>query len=505
MHYNLPAALRQGKERFWIVFLLFLYFLVRLWGLPGETVNRLYDEGVHLALMQMLALRKGELYRDFLFIHPPGVIWIGSWLWFKVHGSLFAIRLLGILFSSLVLAPLYVISRKLYGASGALITLALVALSPGFGGWMGRYLMLEQPANVAIYLSLWILLRKDGSGGGAVIAGLLMAADFLIKETAAPAAFAIAIALIYCGGGAFSAVPGTRLQDRIRIALTRNYSWLWFTIGFLSLFIPIFLCLAHIPGYLFDTFKINAEENFFWNLRPYELINGFYQMPLPMTFGAVGVFLMIIRPQSSEERFLGVFALGLDLIMLITPRRFYWRYLLHAMPVFCLGFAAWLARWRARPRSLVIKRIVYSLLCLLILTDLVSFILSFTVEEKYPPGWNVALETLHNQPGPLFTLDPIWSAASHLPLYPWKSACDVVALGQYGDVTASELTNVASKCPTVLLNKLTMQNLPRSTYLYILENYHSTYSFGKPGSTYYVDVLSRNRNSVPLPGSRSAK
>jgi dolichyl-phosphate-mannose--protein O-mannosyl transferase len=137
---------------------LLLYFGLRFWNLPYQPVNTLFDEGVHLALMQMLAREEGALYRDFLFIHPPGVILVGAWLWKRVEGNLFLLRCLYILFCALALPPFYALVKRYYGVRAVFGTLLLLAVTPGFSTWLGRTIFLELPLNVVLCAAFWLLL-----------------------------------------------------------------------------------------------------------------------------------------------------------------------------------------------------------------------------------------------------------------------------------------------------------------------------------------------------------
>jgi hypothetical protein len=466
-----PVALSRRQEWSGILACIGLYFALRLWGLQEQSVPPLFDEGVHLGLMKMLAEGGGALYRDLLFIHPPGVVMAGAWLWPRVQGNPFALRLIYIVFCGLGFIPMAVLTRRLYGNRVMLITLFLLAVTPGFADWLGSSIFLELPLNVLLYTSLWLLTSARFQTLAALPAGLLLGLGFLIKETAVPMALAIGIALWAQGGS--------------------RKTLLLFGFAFTTTFALLFAHLAQIPNYLRDTFTLNAGEPYSLGIRPYELLNGFYQLPLQMTFGALGVFWMIRYSRNRAERFLGIFALVMAVLMFFLPKRFYWRYLIPVMPICSLGVAVWWERFRAIPRSRTVQRSALALGTICGLLHVTILILYHTREAPNPPAYRQAVRILRAGPGPLFTLDPIWAVVSGQALPNWPYACDAVFARQYHLAPPAAFTAVLQRCPVAVLDHKTIDLIPPETEILLRKRYHTIYCYGKPKDRYYVEILRR--------------
>lgn len=492
----------SGKEATGVILCGLLFLGLRFWGLRAAQVSVSFDEGVHLSLMQMLANGQGSLYRDLLFIHPPGLIWAGARLWGPLHGSLFLLRSVYVLFCGLGFVPMYAIARRLYGVRCALITLALLAASPGFANWLGRNIYLELPLNVFVYTALWALLR----GGRpcwptCVLAGALLGVGYLIKETAAVIAFAMFAALWAAGlrPARSAVVPETepaegRTGSGAREASPRGAAWA-FAAAFVVVLGAILICLYRVPHYGLYTVTLNARDPYRLGGRLYELLNGFYALPIPLTFGAAGVVLMARRSRNAEERFLALFTILLTLIVFFLPRRFFWRHLAPVLPLYCLGAAIWWERFRAGARRARRIRLPVVLGTLFGLVHCADLILYHTHESVNPPAYHEALRVLRDAPGPLFTLDPIWAPASGRALYPWPFACDAVFARQYDLASPAEFTAVLLRCPTVLLDDKTLSLIPADTLRTVHQRYRCVFRHGSPHDRDFVEIYRR------LPGN----
>lgn len=501
------SEMDRSKERAGIAFCIVLYCLLRLWRLRETQINGLFDEGVHLALMQMLAAGKGALYGDFLFIHPPGLIWAGTWLWRLVGGDLFSLRVLYILVCSLGFVPMYALARRLYGARIALVTLALLSASPGFANWLGRNIYLELPLNVLLYTALWVIVRPSRLRVATYIgAGAMLGCAYLIKETALPAAVAVCAALWSATRrpkmpGSETSVghtqPETVVEDGMHPA-----AWLIVIGAFLIVFGMVISGLNRLPNYRAYTIGLNLHDPYQLATRPYELLNGFYALPFVVTFGLIGVVQMARQRASRPARFLGLFALIMTALMLCLPHRFFWRHLIPALPIYCLGAAVWWQKILSMPSHRVARRTTGVLTLLFGLVHLTVLVLYHTHESPQPPAYNTALTLLRSSPGPLFTLNPIWAAASGQELYPWPFACDAVFARQYDLAPPSRFTEVMLQCPTVLLDKKTLQLLPEKTAHVLRQRYRTIFQYQQSGERHYVEILYRKDQVSLLPDGK---
>lgn len=457
-----------------------LYFVLRVWNLWAQPLNALYDEGVHLGLMKLLAEGKGELYRDFLFVHPPGVIQVGAWLWPRVGGNLFALRLSYILFCSLALPPTYALVRRLYDAKTALWTLLWLCVTPGFAGWLGRNIMLDMVLMVPLMIALWMLVCLSRPRLFVALgAGILLGLSAYIKATALPIGLAVGAALW---------LSGRDISGEGRFA-GRLWETLAFFGGFLTAFGTVTAWLWQIPHYGFYAYGLNGSAPFSLQHRWHELLNGFYQLPLQMTFGVVGAWAWWRSPRW-QDRFLSLFAFGNILFMLLIPKNFFWRYLMPAMPVLTLSMVVWWRQFATTPQPIAKRRAVALFTLLFGLTNWTTLILYHTHESPNTSAQRHALAILRASPGPVFTLDPIWAAASGQELPTWRFAC--VAEWKVPEVkTPDAFTEALRACPTVLLDEMTRRMLPPETERFLRECYHPVYRSGTPGEWKYFEILRR--------------
>jgi 4-amino-4-deoxy-L-arabinose transferase-like glycosyltransferase len=461
-----------------------LYLVLRLWGLWDLRLNRFFDEGVHLSLIRMLATGQGALYRDLFFIHPPGVIQVGSWVWRMTGGNLFLIRAVYILFCSLTTLPLYALARTWFGTRTALITLFLFAITPGFAGWLGQSLYLEQPLNVLLYFALWLLLGHfRAQVWSSILAGIVLGIAFLVKET---------VVLIIIGGTvAWFIALYSPLEAEAEKPYLSAKQLAAFILAWVVTLATVVVCLSTVPNYIRDTVTLNMRDPYNLSSRLYELQNGLFQLPFQLTFGLAGLCFIFKYNASRSERFLGAFGLLLFCLLLITPKRLFWRHLIPIMPLAGIGVALCWERvyYGNTPRNRRIALNTGLLLCGLV--SLVTYSLYHLSEKRTPASSTQALSLLTRQQGTLFTLDPTWAVASGRPLPKWQYACDAIYAFQFKLVPTAEIEAVVRSSRHILLNKKTVSTLPPSVVETIRQEYRSQYRHGTPSESDYVEVLEK--------------
>lgn len=465
---------------------------LRIAGLRENPVNAYFDEGVYLSLMQVVAAGQAALYRDIIFGHPPGVIWVGAWLWPLVGGSLFALRLGYALFCMAGFLPVYAIARRLYGPPVALTTLALLMTSPGFANWQGRTVFLELPQNVFVYAGIWLLtcVSKPRSSVQ-MVAGALVGCSFLVKETAIPVGFVLGAALLFAGLTRSGDGPAGQID---------RWAWLWFGAGCAGALGAVLGYLAQIPNCLhyfagYYSLSKNANDTYQVGQRLYDLTSGFYALPLPLTFGVIGTGQMLPRARSRVEHMLAFYAFGIALLLFLVPNRFYWRYLMPAVPIFCIGCAAWWQRFlTSEPRNPMRTSVrIFGALCILV--HLISVAQYHLRESRTPAAYHEALRVLRQSPGPVFTLDPIWNAASGQlpPLWPHLGG-DVHGRQLAMEANPNEAIRAIARAPTVVLNRETMRWMPPPIERYIRKHYTTVFRNAHMPSRQYVEILRRRRD-----------
>lgn len=481
-----PVPVSRQNEIRGIFVCVLLYFVLRLWGLWSIQVNRPFDEGVHLSLMRMLATQQGTLYREFFFIHPPGLIYAGAWVWSFSHGNLFVIRLIYILFCSLTMIPLYALGRSWFGVRVALIALALFAITPGFAGWLGQSVFLEQPLNVFVYFAIWLLLGYYREQiWSAILAGVVFGLAFLVKETVILATVGCIIAWLVS--------LNTPLESGVEKPYLSAKQFFLFVLAWAVTLCVVATLLFSIPNYMRDTIQLNAKDPFNLWSRFYEFQNGLFQLPYQLTFGIVGLWLLFKSRTSRAEKFFGVFGLVVLLLLFSISKRFFWRHFLLIMPLCGIGAALYWERFHHALMSPYRRKVMQTGLVLCGLISFLTFSLYHFSERRYPTSFDKALTLLNNREGVVFTLDPTWAVASKRPLPRWEYACDAIFAFQFDLVKTEDVENIVRSCPLVLLNKKTVEILPRSILEMIRREYLSLLKEGAPGENSYIEILEKRK------------
>ncbi len=458
---------------------LVLSLALRLVALNKSPLNELFDEGVHLGLMKQVAENHAVLYRDLLFIHPPGVIWAGAAFWSPLQGEIFGLRIVYILFCSLLFFPIFVIARRLYNTKTAVLSLVLLAITPAFCGWIGRNIMLEPPLNVILYSAIALSLDSR-SPMRLFVAGMTLGLGTIIKETALLIGFLFLLVI---------AADHWKAHEQKIPA-----SFLAFVAGFALSGIGLFLYLNQIPRFWRDIVLLNARDPYVVAGRFGELLNGFYQMPLQMTLGIVAAYFLLRQKSRNEATLLGRFMLICGLVLFLLPKRFYWRHLLCLMPLCTIFAAAYLVHFgeQWKRQSPLFPRLMSALLIGLIMcVNAVSLAAYFFSERVVPPSYTTALSILKEQIDPVFTLNPIWVVAAHKRFVEGEFAVDSIYARQYGMITDAESLAILRQCPTVLLDRKTREQLSAPMREVLRTEYRSLYRAGVPEQKGYVEILTR--------------
>ncbi len=454
-----------------------LYFGLRFWRLHGAPTEGLYDEGVYLSLMKLMAEGVGLPYRDFFCVPPPGGIVAGALLWKPVGGDLLWMRVTYILLTGLALVPLYALARRLFGPRVALATLFLMATTPAFCGWLGRHVYLDLPLNLFVYTALWLALRRPESAWAAVGAGIICAVGFLIKATGACAAAAVAGGLI--------------IASRVRRKTATDSPSGWaFSAGAGLTIALIAAAVQGVPNLAYDTLGSNAQRAYDLASRPREFLNGVYQMPLQLTLGWLGVAAMLRRGSASHAA-LGWFAVLATCFGLIVPRVFFWRFLTAAAPVLCIGVSAWWLEARPNLRG---RRAVaaYAVVTLGVVIHATTLALYYIRQAPATPASREAVSALRSLPEPVFSANPIWAVASGRAVPKWRFSTDTLMPREIGIVGDADFVRVLRSCPTVVLDRTTERALPDGIADRIRTDYATVFRSGAPGHSGYIEILVRN-------------
>lgn len=488
-----PSELTTGRTAALAALGIALYFITRLWAVNHVLTNFLLDEQIYIALMAQVGAKNGRLYTDFMFTHPPGVIWAGAFVWRLFGGSIVALRVAYVLFCSLLILPAIAIARRLYGPAVALGTLFVLALTPAFCGWLGRNIYLELPLTVLIYVALW-MVTKFRSHSAVLVAGILVGAGYLIKETVLPLGCCMAAALYL--GGMPAASGSAAAEDSPR----RNTGWLVFVLGFLAGAVAVLLALHRIPNFWRDTVQCRAADPYQFAGRLYELQNGFFQMPLQLSFGVVGAFALW-RRGDREARIVGAFALLGCAAMTVLPSRLYWRHLIYLMPVCSMTVADCAIRgWSAgivsarKSRSALAASVLFG--CCVVV-HIAVLVLYFAVGRAPFASCAAGVEILSRQPDPVFTYEPFYPLAAKRRLPRWEYFADSLLARETGILSEQSVIAQVRRCPSVFLDRGVAKQLTAGVNAVLRQEYRPVYCHGKPVDSDYVEVLVRRTVAEP--------
>ncbi len=511
------AAKRLRKrEILAIVCLVLLGIALRLVGLRGELTNLLFDEGASLTVMQIQASGKAHLYQNFAFAHPPLIVWMGAALWKPLNGSLFALRSVYASGCMLGFLPIFAIVRRMRGSLFAIGTLAFLCLLPAFANAPGRNISLELPQNLVLFAAFWTMLvwqRKPAIA--AFVGGLLVAISFLINATAIPLAIAAILALFLA-----SKLPSVSTREAETQTAPLDLSQppaffarefedappkspriepqasLWFGLGFAVGMAALLLALARIPNFLAGVpsfYGFGRGTSILYELahRGNELLNAFYAAPMLMTFGVLGAVTIIRQKRSQFEVFLAWFSLLSAVLLFILPLPFHWQYWMPCLTIWCLGVWVWFDDWEG---NLLWKGHLGPLLFLLMsLFSIVGLVTFRTSQHQMPDTHAFALKVLEKCPEPLFTLDPIWNAASGKMPPVWAHYTDNPYQRQREMLAHPDVVNrIVFTCPTVILDQESTRWITPQFAKFLRENYKTVIVEGKPNDTDYVAILLRS-------------
>jgi len=161
-----------------------------------------YDDGVYFSVSQRLVA--GQLpYRDFLFLHPPGVVVLltpFSALSMLVPDSYaFAAARLSFIGIGVLNAVLVAHLLRRFGIPAALSGGGLYAVWSA-AAVTERTVLLEPLLNLALLASLILLGRSRVRGGAVFLAGIVLGSGLAMKLWVAPEIVAIAVWLGLCRG-----------------------------------------------------------------------------------------------------------------------------------------------------------------------------------------------------------------------------------------------------------------------------------------------------------------
>lgn len=239
-------------------------FSIRLYIL-NDNFSQGWDEGAYLISARLIAAG----YQPFSQIYMPQLpIFLDNLAWFfgLVGDSLWLGRLLIAFYSLLGLAACALAARLLSNRIGALATLIILTINPGYLTY-SRAVYLEVPAIALSMLAVVCVLffTRTGARRWLVACGLLWGASVLIK----PFLLGVGLALVlYPALYRWQVLYASRFLVRARAMVAD-----WFLVGLASL-VPVifFLATIDLPAFYFQFIVVNQR------LIPEGVIDGLGRM-----------------------------------------------------------------------------------------------------------------------------------------------------------------------------------------------------------------------------------
>jgi hypothetical protein len=307
------------------------------------------DEGYH-AMAADLVRQGWWPWRDFLYLHPPGL----AWLLAPFGGDPFLLRWVAAVFGGLNLALLVGALSAWYGRRPAILAGLLVACHPFFLSWMGtvKTYPFAGAATLAAMLLLAELLRRDPEDRSpAVLAGsaLLLGVAIAIRLPC--------LALAPLGAGWLVA------SDRSRRGA--GGATLFVALAVIPPLAAFWTTGASWPQMWFNAISSHNEPVAnAWEQRIDTLLDLLRdpQVLLPMAAGSVAPWWHGLRGRSGERRPDVTFPLSVAVILTIgylLARPTYSQYWIFALPFWIWCMTPWLSlastrSKRARPIAAVL-------------------------------------------------------------------------------------------------------------------------------------------------------
>jgi hypothetical protein len=386
--------------------------LVRAGGPLAWVVD--YDESVYFAASALLF--KGVLpYRDFVFVHPPGVVYFAglvSWIADPARGFA-AVRILAAVTGAVTTYLAGRVALRAAGPAAAVAAAALYATYPdAVGAERGAFLEMVLNVTCLGMAYVWLRRRDEASTKTPFAAGLLCGCACAVKVF---------------GGMWFLAALASAPKGRFRRDVPPFIGG--GLLAGLVLLAPLALRAPH--AFIEDTLLFHA-----WRppdgivsraTRVPEILGGGHVVA---TFLAIVALLLIVPNTArgrvtSEERFFSV-AMLLTVVLFFASSSYWNQYNAHLAASECvlagIGAGALLRRVN-RPAAMAIA-------LLLAIPSLRVSLLASRAGGPSLTSYGAAIREIVPRDASLFTLEPQWAmAAGHLPPHDRKAPVIVDSYG----------------------------------------------------------------------------
>ena len=391
---RLVAALNKWRLAF-LAFVI-VYFILLLANLTNPPIQ--WDEVIHLNGGSFLYW---GLYGKFVqnAFYPPLFDTV-TFLSFKAFGvSLFAARMVPVLFSVLSLWAVFELAHKMYGGKEALLSAVLLGVMPGYF-WLSKMAMLETmlvffTTISLLFFYLWLTTRQDKM---LVITGLAIGLGFLTKYQMIVAGFIMLLSILFLA------------RNQLKLAL-KKFSLIVVT-AFMVVIPWVIIAYRVYAAQIFSQWlyalQVGNPERSFYSERfpapffyfiemvwPYDTVH-----PISIFIyiaGLAGLVFFALRRRPQDKYILIWFVSVFVIFTLITNKE--WRYVLPIFPALAISAAlAFLSlfdklqkSWR-KPGSVGRKRLLKAASVLLVIFMVGTVAYSINDAYGYVSKYDIKIE-----------------------------------------------------------------------------------------------------------------
>lgn len=323
-----------------------LVVLTTVTRLPALLHPAAIDDEAIYAVVANTMVDGGLPYESAIERKPPLLFWTYAAV-FHAAGKFNwpALHIVALVWVLLTMAGLYVIGRRLFGATAGVIAALLYSILQSWGTWKNLAFNGELLMNLPLVWAYAVAFGPAVARARPELfgAGALLCAAFLLKQPAAIAAIPLGLYLLLPGYRAARAF--TWRDSLIQAALLAS--------GF-GVALGVMIAVLHFQGILTDAFYWTiADHNVprvFWR-RAVEHTAGFAAATLPLFLPLFAWPLLKATWSHRREEWLTVLAwAGVPMVGAAASGRFYPHYYIQVIPPLALLAAAVYARISAEPR-----------------------------------------------------------------------------------------------------------------------------------------------------------
>ncbi len=427
----------------------------------GDVLIPNMDEGTYLYAAKLIGA--GEVpYRDFYLAHPPLMMYFFALPMALSGDEVMVARYVNIVFVLASMAPLYLITRRQVGSTGALLSVALYVVGMLFLANTARTVRLEPFMNVFIITALALYFWRPDERRVRLAVGALFAAAIMVKLVAA-----LPLALLVLGDLVLWRRPGRQFFR----------SWTIAAAGFLPVLAVVAVALGGVDAFLDDVVIAHLNRpGIPLDLRIENFVSACVRFPaIPFALAAGVVYL--VRGADARLRILSLLLLGQAVLLLFAFKssiNYYYIQLLPQAAVITAVVVTLAGRrilgglWKP---ALAAGSVIGAAAAVLVY----AYVYDETKVEHTTAAATV-IEELKRQGGDgyIYATFPGFSLASDRQLYPWRYMIDSFLPRYNGEIGDDAFLKVFGSTDALVFWHFELDFLPKAK-AYVEANFREGY------------------------------